>query len=360
MNTLQAIRVMLVDNSAVVRRVLADVLRQRGFDVIAAVQDPVFALEFLKRQTPDVIVLDVEMPRMDGLTFLQQLMSSQPIPVVMCSTLTTEGAPASAKARALGAVAVVGKPELGLKEFLQNEDSGLIEAIRYASRWNKPSRVTPAAQPTQSAPSPSAPESSQDSAPASAASNKLIVIGVSTGGVQAIEQVLPRLPRNVPGIVIVQHMPAKFTATLSQRLNSLCEVEVREARNGDRVQTGVALIAPGGRHTRVVRKRGHFMIEVFDAPPVNHHRPSVDVLFNSTANCAGQNAIGVIMTGMGDDGARGMCELHRNGAVTLAQDESSSVVFGMAKEAIRLGGVSEVVPLTDIADKIVQYGNKLA
>ena len=337
---------------------MADVLRQRGFEVIAAVQDPLFALEFLKKQTPDVIVLDIDMPRMDGLTFLRQLMSNQAIPVVMCSTLTTEGAPETATARALGAAAVISKPELGLKEFLQSEDNGLIEAIRLASRSSKSLR------PVSATPLAAAPVSAPDAGPGSAppaigSSNKLIVIGVSTGGVQAIEKVLPRLPRNVPGIVIVQHMPAKFTATLSQRLNSLCEIEVREASDGDRIQPGVALIAPGGRHTRLVRKGGQLMLEVFDGPTVNHHRPSVDVLFGSTANCAGQNAVGVIMTGMGDDGARGMCEMYRQGAITIAQDEASSVVFGMAKEAIRLGGVSEVVPLTEIADKIMEYGCRL-
>lgn len=353
---------MLVDDSAVVRRVLADVLRQHGFEVIAALPDPLLALDFLKKKTPDVIVLDVEMRRMDGLTFLRQLMASHPIPVVMCSTLTSEGADTTLTAMELGAVAFVTKPSLGLKGFLQDEGNGLIQAIRNASR-------SPMRQPRQTRQQRGAtpPAASAQPSPASAGtprqpfatSHKVVVIGISTGGVQAIEQVLPRLPRDAPGIVIVQHMPAKFTAALSQRLNELCAMEVREARHGDRVLPGVALIAPGGMHTRLVRSGAQFTVEVFDGPPVNHHRPSVDVLFGSAAAIAGKNTIGVIMTGMGDDGARGLRELHQAGARTIAQDEASSVVFGMAKEAIKLGGVSEVVPLAEIADRILRY-NKTA
>ncbi|MDD2728887.1 chemotaxis response regulator protein-glutamate methylesterase [Malikia sp.] len=354
MNTVRPIRVMLVDDSAVVRRVLADVLRQHGFQVIAALPDPLLAQDFLKKETPDVIVLDVEMRRMDGLTFLRQLMTSHPIPVVMCSTLTTEGAETTLTAMELGAVAFVTKPSLGLKGFLQDEGNGLIQAIRNASR--SAVRQTRAKPPAASAPpSPAA----VTSRPLFATSHKVVVIGISTGGVQAIEQVLPRLPRDAPGVVIVQHMPAKFTAALSQRLDGLCAMEVREARHGDRVLPGVVLIAPGGMHTRLARSGAQYQVEVFDGPPVNHHRPSVDVLFGSAAAIAGKNTIGVIMTGMGDDGARGLRELHQAGARTIAQDEASSVVFGMAKEAIKLGGVGEVVPLAEIADRILRY-NKTA
>lgn len=346
---------MLVDDSAVVRRVLADVLRQHGFEVIAALPDPLLALDFLKKKIPDVIVLDVEMRRMDGLTFLRQLMTSHPLPVVMCSTLTTEGADTTLTAMELGAVAFVTKPSLGLKGFLQDEGNGLIQAIRNASRstMRKTRKTRGATPPAASAPP--SPASAGTPRQPFTSSHKVVVIGISTGGVQAIEQVLPRLPRDAPGMVIVQHMPAKFTAALSQRLNELCEMEVREARHGDRVLPGVALIAPGGMHTRLVRNGAQYQVEVFDGPPVNHHRPSVDVLFGSAAAIAGKNTIGVIMTGMGDDGARGLRELHQAGARTIAQDEASSVVFGMAKEAIKLGGVGEVVPLAEIADRILRY-----
>lgn len=365
MNTARPIRVMLIDDSAVVRRVLAEVLRQRGFEVIAALQDPLLALEFLKKDQPDVIVLDVEMPRMDGLTFLRQLMDSHPIPVVMCSTLTTEGDETTLAALALGATAIVCKPTLGLKDFLQDEANGLIQAVRNASRCNMRNlRQTAATRPmatlpSVTRPSPSSPANPGTPRPLFATSHKVIVVGISTGGVQAIEQVLSRLPRDAPGMVIVQHMPAKFTASLAQRLNGLCAMEVREARHGDRVLPGLALIAPGGLHTRLARSGAQFTVEVFDGPTVNHHRPSVDVLFRSAAASAGKNAIGVIMTGMGDDGARGLRELHQAGAHTIAQDEASSVVFGMAREAIRLGGVSEVVPLADIAERMLRHGNKV-
>jgi two-component system chemotaxis response regulator CheB len=362
MNTARPIRVMLIDDSAVVRRVLADVLRQRGFEVIAALQDPLLALDFLKKNQPDVIVLDVEMPRMDGLTFLRQLMSSHAIPVVMCSTLTTGGAETTLAALELGAVAIVSKPSMGLKDFLQDESNGLIQAIRSASRCNMRNlRQARAPRPVPAAPSGAtraATTSPSALQPLFATSHKVVVVGISTGGVQAIEQVLSRLPRDAAGMVIVQHMPAKFTAALSQRLNGLCAMEVREARHGDRVLPGVALIAPGGLHTRLVRSGTQFTVEVFEGPTVNHHRPSVDVLFRSAAAIAGRNAVGVIMTGMGDDGARGLRELHQAGAHTIAQDEASSVVFGMAKEAIKLGGVSEIVPLADIAERVLRYGGK--
>jgi len=347
MNIPSKIRVMLVDDSAVVRRVLAEVLREHGFEVIAAVQDPLFALEVLKKDTPDVIVLDVEMPRMDGLSFLRQLMATHPIPVVMCSTLTTQGAETTMAALSMGAAGVIAKPTQGLKEFLLREDNGLIQAIRSASRCNMRNMRSAdrTAKPVAQAVMTRAPFST---------TQKIVVLGLSTGGVQAIERVLPLLPSDAPGMVIVQHMPAKFTATLAKRLDTLCAMEVREARHGDRVLPGVALIAPGGFHTKLVRSGTQYAIEVFEGPAVNHHRPSVDVLFRSTATVAGKNAVGVIMTGMGDDGARGMNELHRAGAHTIAQDEASCVVFGMPKEAIKLGGIDEVVPLSSIAERILR------
>ncbi len=353
-------RVMIVDDSAVVRRFLGDMLRARGFDVIAAVQDPLFALEFLKKDQPDVIVLDVEMPRMDGLTFLRQLMASNPLPVVMCSTLTEKGGEITMAALAAGAVNVITKPTLGLKDFLQSDENGLVQALRSAARANMRNagalaRVPVAVRPRSALVAAASPAS----APIGAGSmfgttHKVVMMGLSTGGVQAIEQVLPKLPRNAPGIVIVQHMPEKFTASLADRLNTLCAIEVREARHGDRVITGQALIAPGGKHTKLVRSGAQFTVEVFDGPVVNHHRPSVDVLFRSAAQCAGKNAVGIIMTGMGDDGARGMRDMHDAGAWTIAQDEASCVVYGMPKEAVRMGGVSETVPLQSIADRLLR------
>jgi two-component system chemotaxis response regulator CheB len=355
---------MIVDDSAVVRRFLGDMLRARGFDVIAAVQDPLFAFDFLKKDKPDVIVLDVEMPRMDGLTFLRQLMTSNPLPVVMCSTLTEKGAEITMAALAAGAVNVITKPTLGLKDFLQSDENGLVQAIRSAARANMRNAgalaargpVVPVARPVQGLAS-AANGAGPVAAPAGTmfgTTHKVVMMGLSTGGVQAIEQVLPRLPRNSPGIVIVQHMPEKFTASLAERLNSLCAIEVREARNGDRVIPGLALIAPGGKHTKLLRSGAQFTVEVFDGPVVNHHRPSVDVLFRSAAQCAAKNAVGIIMTGMGDDGARGMRDMHEAGAWTIAQDEASCVVYGMPKEAVRMGGVSETVPLQSIADRLLR------
>lgn len=356
------IRVMIVDDSAVVRKFLSETLRARGFDVIAAAQDPLFALDFLKKDRPDVIVLDVEMPRMDGLTFLRQLMQTNPIPVVMCSTLTEKGGELTMAALSAGAVSVVTKPTLGLKDFLQGDEGGLVQAIRSAAQANMRNVArTPGAPAT---PSPAAPRSTPFASPGTGSpagvtqmfgtTHKVIVMGLSTGGVQAIEGVLPLLPRNAPGIVIVQHMPEKFTASLAARLNTLCAIEVREAKDGDRVIPGLALIAPGGCHTKLMRSGAQFTVQVFDGPVVNHHRPSVDVLFRSAAQCAGRNAVGVIMTGMGDDGARGMRDLHEAGAHTIAQDENTCVVFGMPKEAIKLGGVKEVLPLPSIAARMLK------
>lgn len=348
------IRVMIVDDSAVVRRFLAEALRSRGFDVISTVQDPLFALDALKKDQPDVIVLDVEMPRMDGLTFLRQLMSTRPLPVVMCSTLTEKGGEITMAALAAGAVTCITKPTLGLKEFLQSDQNGLVQAIRSAARANMRTAGALAGQAT----TPGAKAIAADLvAPRSGmfgTTHKVVTIGLSTGGVQAIEQVLPRLPRNAPGIVIVQHMPEKFTASLAERLNSLCTIEVREAKDGDRVLPGLALIAPGGKHTRLARSGAQYHVEVFDGPVVNHHRPSVDVLFRSAAQHAGRNAVGVIMTGMGDDGARGMRDMHQAGAWTIAQDENTCVVYGMPKEAVKLGAVSESVPLQQIAEKMLR------
>lgn len=354
-----AIKAMIIDDSAVVRKHLSDLLTAGGIDVVATAQDPVFAWPKLDSACPDVIVLDVEMPRMDGITFLRKLMAERPTPVVMCSTLTEAGCETTMQALAAGAVSFVTKPRMGLREFLGERSNGLVDAVKAAAKANL--KALPRSAP---APAGGKPATRPFIAPPVAmgamaeTTDRVVVIGVSTGGVQSTEVVLRALPRNTPGIMIVQHMPEKFTASYASRLNSLCEIDVVEARDGDRVIPGRALIAPGGKHMRLRRSGAQYVAEVVDGPLINHHRPSVDVLFRSVAAQAGRNAIGVIMTGMGDDGARGLKEMHDAGAVTAAQDEASCVVFGMPKEAIRLGGVDHVMPLNSIADWILQTASQ--
>jgi two-component system chemotaxis response regulator CheB len=344
----------LIDDSAVVRKVLADTLAAGGVEVIGTASDPLFAWPKLAGRWPDVIVLDVEMPRMDGISFLRKLMAERPTPVVMCSSLTEKGCETTLQALAAGAVGFVTKPKQGLKGFLEDRSNGLVDAVRAAARANLQALPVPDRGPAM----PLRPTAVRPVAAPSGAmaetTDRVVAIGISTGGVQSIEVVLRRLDRTTPGIVMVQHMPAQFTASFAERLNSLVEMEVLEARTGDRVIAGRVLIAPGGRHMRLQRSGAQYVVEVFDAPLVNHHRPSVDVLFRSVAQCAGRNALGVIMTGMGDDGARGLRDMHGAGALTAAQDEASCVVFGMPKEAIRLGAADDVVPLHDIADWITR------
>ena len=340
------IRVMIVDDSAVVRQVLtASLSSDPAIEVIGAAPDPLFAIDRMQRDWPDVIVLDVEMPRMDGITFLKKLMVEHPTPVVICSTLTGKGTETSMQALAAGAVSIVTKPTLGLKQYLQDASEDLASAVKAAARANVRRLV----------PSTSASKSCVDAVlpavgSAMAQTTDIVVaVGTSTGGTQALETVLTRLPRVSPGIVIVQHMPEKFTEAFANRLNQLCQIEVREARNGDRVMAGRALIAPGGRHMQLKRSGAQYYVEVLDGPLVNRHRPSVDVLFRSVARCAGRNALGIIMTGMGDDGARGLKEMREGGARTIAQDEASCVVYGMPKEAVKLGAAEKIMPLADIA-----------
>ena len=352
------IKVLIVDDSAVVRQVLtANLSQDPGITVIGAVADPVFAMARMQIQWPDVIVLDVEMPRMDGITFLKKLMAERPTPVVICSTLTEKGAETTMQALAAGAVSIVTKPKLGLKQFLEDDSESLLSAVKAAARANL-RRLGKAAV--------SVPVQAKLTAdailPASAhamaeTTDRVVAIGTSTGGTQALEMVLTALPRVCPGIVIVQHMPEKFTGAFAERLNKLCQIEVREAVNNDRVLPGQALIAPGGRHMLLKRSGAHYHVEIVDGPPVTRHRPSVDVLFRSVAKCAGKNALGIIMTGMGDDGAKGMREMHDMGARTLGQDEESCVVYGMPKEAAKLGAVNREVPLDKMAYEIVFYGN---
>ncbi len=338
------IRVLVVDDSAVVRQVMSDVLgRAPGIEVIGVASDPLFALERMKKQWPDVITLDVEMPRMDGITFLKKIMAERPTPVVICSTLTGKGSETAMQALAAGAVSIITKPTLGLKDFLKNSANDLVAAVRAAARANMRAlnaSVAPRAAPLV-----------QSASPVGAmaeTTDRIIAIGTSTGGTQALEAVLTRLPRTTPGIVVVQHMPEKFTALFAQRLNQVCQVEVLEAVDGQRVITGRVLIAPGGKHMSLRRNGAQYVVDVRDGPPVNRHKPSVDVLFRSVARCAGRNAIGVIMTGMGDDGARGLKEMRDAGARTVAQDEASCVVFGMPKEAIKLDAADQILALDQI------------
>ena len=348
------IRVMVIDDSAVVRQVVTALLDDApGIEVMAAVADPVLAIERLKHDWPDVIVLDVEMPRMDGITFLRRVMQQKPTPVVICSTLTERGAKTTLEAMAAGAVAIVTKPKLGLKQFLTASGEELIGTVRAAAKAN----VRRLAAGPAVAPTPAAKNTADVILPPATramtqTTERVVALGTSTGGTQALEEVLTALPRVTPGIVIVQHMPEKFTAAFAARLDSLCRIEVKEAEHNDRVLPGRALIAPGGRHMLLKRSGAQYFVEVIDGPLVNRHRPSVDVLFRSVARSAGANALGVIMTGMGDDGAAGLLEMRKVGAQTVAQDEESCVVFGMPKEAIKRGGAQRTLPLSAVAAEI--------
>lgn len=351
------INVMLVDDSAVVRQVLQDVLsRDPGIHVMGAAADPLFALTRMEKQWPDVIVLDVEMPRMDGITFLKKIMAEHPTPVVICSTLTEKGAETTMNALAAGAVSIVTKPKVGLKSFLQDAASDITQAVKAAARANV-ANLRPRAAPVVSPKLGADAVIPQATTAMSKTTEHIIAIGTSTGGTQALEVVLSALPSNAPGIVIVQHMPEKFTASFAQRLDSLCEIRVREAEHNDRVLPGQALIAPGGRHMLIKRSGAQYHVEVVDGPLVNRHKPSVDVLFRSVAKFAGKNAVGIIMTGMGDDGARGLKEIRDTGAPTVAQDEKSCVVFGMPKEAIALGAADKVMSLSAIPTEIMRYAH---
>ena len=352
------IKVMIVDDSAVVRQVVSQALAgDPGIQVIATASDPIFAMEKMRSNWPDVLVIDIEMPRMDGITFLKKIMAERPTPVVVCSSLAELGSQATFEAMAAGAVSIITKPKMGLKNFLEDASSDIVQAVRSAAKANvralrSGSVSMPINRPKLSADAMLSPEIN----PAlNRTTDQVIAIGTSTGGTQALEAVLTRLPATCLGIVIVQHMPTVFTAMFAERLNSLCQIEVREARNGDRVIPGRALIAPGGKHMMLKRNGAQYVVDVADGPLVNRHKPSVDVLFRSVSKFAGANALGIIMTGMGDDGARGLLEMHSAGAKTIAQDEKSCVVFGMPKEAIKLGAVELILPLDQIPAAIVSY-----
>ena len=344
-----SIKVYVVDDSAVVRQTLTHLIKDDpAIELLGSAPNPLLAAPAIRKNRPDVLLLDIEMPGMDGLTFLRQIMEESPIPTVICSTLTTDGSRMALDALAAGAVAVVAKPRLGLKQFLEESRRELLQTLKTAAR-SRPRRVV--------APAPvAAPSARLPMAGLHALSvNKPIVLGASTGGTQAIESVLTALPGDSPGIALVLHMPEKFTAMYAQRLDGLCAMNVREARDGDRLERGLVLIAPGGRHLQLRKASGQYFAVVADGPPVNRHKPSVDVLFRSAADCAGRDALAIILTGMGDDGARGMKLLHDQGARTLAQDEASSVVYGMPKEAVALGAVDEVLPLGQFARAITAF-----
>jgi two-component system chemotaxis response regulator CheB len=368
------VKVLIVDDSAVVRQVLTSVLEQDpDIDVIGAVPDPIFAMHRMNQQWPDVVLLDVEMPRMDGITFLKELMAVRATPVVVCSTLTERGADTTLQAMSAGAVAVITKPKDGLKSFLESDAADIARTVKGAAgaamRRMKavtsvlqsgtiPAQRNAAARLAAGGGSPG-PAGGRAPARLSVTTDRLVAIGTSTGGTQALEVVLTSLPRVSPGIVVVQHMPEKFTAAFAARLDSLCEVEVLEATDGDRVLPGRALIAPGGLHMSVRRDGAQYRVRVADGPPVNRHKPSVDVLFRAVAECAGANAMGVIMTGMGDDGARGLKQMRDAGARTVGQNEATCVVYGMPGEAVKLGAVETEVGLQDIPGLIQRFAGQI-
>jgi len=358
--TSKKITVLIVDDSAIVRQTLADILSSdREIEVMAKASDPFLAAEHISRQVPDVIMLDVEMPRMDGLTFLQKIMSQHPIPVVICSSLAASGSDTALRALEYGAVEIILKPRLGAKQFLEEAKIHICDAVKAAAA----AQVKRLAFHQRDVP----PKLTADAVLAKArigrdamlkTTEKVVVVGASTGGTEAIKDFLVALPLDAPGIVIVQHMPEIFTTAFSQRLDSMCQISVKEAETNDTVIRGRALIAPGNHHLLLKRSGARYYVEIKEGPLVSRHRPSVDVLFRSAARYAGLNAIGVIMTGMGDDGARGMLEMKEAGAVTIAQDEDSCVVFGMPKKAIELGAVDKVLPLLSIAGAVMREGNR--
>ena len=349
--TVKKIKVLCVDDSALIRSLMTEIINsQPDMVVVATASDPLIARDLVKQHNPDVMTLDVEMPRMDGLEFLEKLMRLRPMPVVMVSSLTERGSEAALRALELGAIDFVTKPRLGIRDGLLAYTDLIAGKIRIAAaaRLLPAKRTAPGSSPSVLAHAPllRSPMLSTE---------KLIIIGASTGGTEAIREVLQPLPPDSPGILIAQHMPAGFTHSFAQRLSSLCRIVVTEAIQGERILPGHAYIAPGGFHLSLNRSGANYVAQVDLEPPVNRHRPSVDVLFNSAAKHAGKNAIGVILTGMGRDGAEGLLRMRQAGAHTVAQDEASCVVFGMPREAIALGGATEVVALQDISQHVLAH-----
>ncbi len=346
---MKTIKVLIVDDSAVVRQTLNDILSSDPhINVIGTAADPYAAARKISEEVPDVITLDVEMPRMDGITFLQKIMSQHPIPVVICSTLTGEGSATALKALEYGAVEIITKPKLGTKQFFEESKIKICDSVKAAASSNlrKISATTMEIQPKLTA-DVIIPKATGKSMVQT--TEKVVVVGASTGGTEALRVFLESFPVDSPGIVIVQHMPETFTTAFSKRLDGICKISVKEAEDGDSVIRGRALIAPGNKHMLLKRSGARYYVEIKEGPLVSRHRPSVDVLFRSAARYAGKNTVGVIMTGMGDDGAKGMKEMKEAGAYNIAQDEKSCVVFGMPNEAIKLGGVDKVLSLEAIA-----------
>ncbi|MFM2484611.1 protein-glutamate methylesterase/protein-glutamine glutaminase [Celerinatantimonas yamalensis] len=347
------IEVMIVDDSAVVRQTLAEIINSESdMRVQATAGDPYIAADKLRQRLPDVMILDVEMPRMDGLTFLRKLMSQYPLPVVVCSSLVGERSDTHMKALELGAVEIIQKPALGTRDFLREARVTITDAVRAAASA-KVAKILKPTVPTKKL-SADAVLSRPSGSAMSETTDKVIVIGASTGGTEAIRQVLEAMPGNCPPIAVVQHMPEGFTRSFSQRLDNLCRIKVKEAEDGDTLLRGYALIAPGNHHLLVKRSGARYYVEVKDGPLVSRHRPSVDVLFRSAAKYAGSNAVAAILTGMGDDGASGMKELRDAGAYTIGQDEASCIVYGMPKEAFLRGGVCQQLPLQHIAATLLK------
>lgn len=347
--------VLVIDDSAVVRRNLTQILsRDPMVHHVETASDPIYAMQKMQASWPDVIILDIEMPRMDGITLLRKIMAEHPTPVVICSSLTDEGAALTIEAASAGAVDIITKPKLNLSGFLEESAERFIHTVRAAAS-SRVARLAHHERPAQ------LPPHQPSTGPSLAGTTwKLVAIGTSTGGTHALEEILTVLPPLSPPIAIVQHMPEKFTAQFAARLDTLCQIEVKEAAHGDEIFPGRALIAPGNRHLQVKMSGARFFAEVIDGPTVNRHRPSVDVLFRSVAERVGPNAVGVIMTGMGDDGARGLLAMRRAGAYTIAQDEASCVVFGMPKEAIEMDAAERISPLNRIASEILIRGSHRA
>ena len=361
-STAKKVEVLIVDDSAVVRQVLGELIStDPSLNLMAAVADPIFAMKRMEIHWPDVIVLDIEMPRMDGLTFLKKIMSERPTPVVMCSSLVSSTADPTLQALSYGAVDIVCKPKFQIHSAVSDENRVLLDTIKSASRAKNLKRLKSGASQSKVEVKPKLTADAvltRASVQVSQNTSGIIAIGTSTGGTQALEVVLKTLTKSSCGIVIVQHMPEKFTKAFADRLNGLCEIEVLEAKNGDSVTAGRALIAPGGKHMTLKRIGMNYSVEVMEGPLVNRHRPSVDVLFRSVAKNAGKNALGIIMTGMGDDGARGLKEMHDFGAYTIGQDEKTCIVYGMPKEAFQIGAIDAQMPLQSIGPSITSFSNK--
>jgi len=335
--------VLCVDDSALIRDLLTEIINsQPDMEVVAVAPDPIAARDLIKQHNPDVLTLDVEMPRMDGLDFLERLMRLRPMPVLMVSSLTQSGSEITLRALELGALDFVAKPSLGIRNGMMEYANEIAEKLRAAAR----------SRPRQALPNKNAPVRKALTAPLTS-SEKLIIIGASTGGTEAIRSVLEPLPANAPAILITQHMPGGFTRSFAERLDRLCRISVKEATDGERVLPGHAYIAPGDQHLELARSGANYVARLNSGPPVNRHRPSVDVLFHSAAKHAGKNAVGVILTGMGKDGAKGLLEMREAGAATIAQNEETCVVFGMPREAIAMGGALEVVALDDIPGRMM-------